>query len=51
MDEKIVGHCVFLLFKNLTYGRNSPDHSFGLNQTNEFLNFIINGVIIKQGRA
>jgi len=51
MDEKIVGHCIFLLFKSLTYGRNSPDHSFGLNQTNEFVNFIINGVIIKQGRA
>jgi AcrR family transcriptional regulator len=51
MDEKIVGHCIFLLFKSLTYGRNSPDHSFGLNQTNEFLNFIVNGVIIKQGRA
>ena len=51
MDEKVVGHCVFLLFKGLTYGRNSPDHPFGLNQTNEFINFIINGVIIKQGRA
>jgi AcrR family transcriptional regulator len=51
MDEKIVGHCIFLLFKSLTYGRNSPDHSFGLSQTNEFVNFIINGVIIKQGRA
>jgi AcrR family transcriptional regulator len=51
MDEKIVGHCIFLLFKNLTYGRNSPGHPFGLNQTNEFINFILNGVIIKQGRA
>jgi AcrR family transcriptional regulator len=51
MDEKVVGHCVFLLFKGLTYGRNSPDHPFGLNQTNEFINFIINGVIIKRGRA
>ena len=51
MDEKIVGHCIFLLFKNLTYGRNSPGHPFGLNQTNEFLKFIVNGVIIKQGRA
>jgi AcrR family transcriptional regulator len=51
MDEKIVGYCIFLLFKSLTYGRNSPDHPFGLNQTNEFINFIINGVIIKQGRA
>ena len=51
MDEKVVGYCIFLLFKGLTYGRNSPDHSFGLNQTNEFINFIINGVVIKQGRA
>ena len=51
LDEKIVGHCIFLLFKSLTYGRNSPDHPFGLNQTNEFIHFIINGVIIKQGRA
>jgi AcrR family transcriptional regulator len=47
MDEKIVGHCIFLLFKGLTYGRNSPDHPFGLNQTNEFIHFIIHGVIIK----
>jgi AcrR family transcriptional regulator len=47
MDEKVVGHCIFLLFKDLTYGRNSPDHPFGLNQTNEFVNFIINGVMIK----
>jgi AcrR family transcriptional regulator len=51
MDEKIVGHCILLLFKSLTYGRNSPDHPFGLNQTNEFVDFIINGVIAKQGRA
>jgi AcrR family transcriptional regulator len=51
MDEIIVGHCIFLLFKNLTYGRNSPDHPFGLNQTNEFIHFILNGVILKQGRA
>ncbi len=51
MDEKVVGHCIFLLFKGLTYGRNNPDHPFGLNQTNEFINFIINGVVIKQGRA
>jgi len=47
MDEKVVGQCIFLLFKGLTYGRNSPAHPFGLNQTNEFVNFIINGVIIK----
>jgi len=51
MDEKVVGHCIFLLFKGLTYGRNSPGHPFGLNQTNEFINFIIHGVVIKQGRA
>jgi AcrR family transcriptional regulator len=51
MDEKVVGHCIFLLFKGLTYGRNNPDRSFGLNQTNEFIHFIINGVVIKQGRA
>jgi AcrR family transcriptional regulator len=47
MDEKVVAHCIFLLFKGLTYGRNSPDHPFGLNQTNEFIRFIINGVIVK----
>jgi AcrR family transcriptional regulator len=51
MDEKIVGHCIFLLFKGLTYGRNSPDHPFGLNQTNEFIHFIIHGVIMREGRA
>jgi AcrR family transcriptional regulator len=47
MDKKAVGHCIFLLFKDLTYGRNSPDRPFGSNQTNEFINFIINGVIVK----
>jgi AcrR family transcriptional regulator len=47
MDEKVVGHCIFLLFKGLTYGRNSSHHPFGLNQTNEFIHFIINGVIVK----
>ncbi len=51
MDEKVVGHCIFLLFKGLTYGRNNSGHSFGLNQTNEFVHFIINGVILKQGKA
>ncbi len=45
MDEKLVGHCIFLLFKGLTYGRKSPDHPFGLSQTNEFIHFIIHGVI------
>jgi AcrR family transcriptional regulator len=47
MDERIVGHCIFLLFKGLTYGRNSPDHPFGSSQTNEFIHFIINGVITR----
>jgi AcrR family transcriptional regulator len=51
MDEKVVGHCIFLLFKGLTYGRNTPGYPFGLNQTNEFIRFIVNGVILKQGRA
>jgi AcrR family transcriptional regulator len=46
MDEKVVAHCVFLLFKGLTYGRNSPGHAFGLNQTNEFISFILNGVVL-----
>ena len=50
MDETLVAHCIFLLFKGLTYGRNSPDHPFGLSQTNEFINFIIHGVI-KQSMA
>jgi AcrR family transcriptional regulator len=47
MDVKVVGHCIFLLFKGLTYGRNSPDHPFGSSQTNEFIHFIIHGVTIK----
>lgn len=51
MDEKVVGHCIFLLFKGLTYGRNSSGHPSGLSQTNEFIHFIINGVILRQGRA
>jgi AcrR family transcriptional regulator len=51
MDEKVVGHCIFVLFKSLTYGRNTSHRPFGLNQTNEFINFIINGVMIKWGRA
>jgi AcrR family transcriptional regulator len=49
MDKKLVGHCIFLLFKGLTYGRNSPDRPFGLNQTKEFINFIIHGVITQKG--
>jgi AcrR family transcriptional regulator len=51
MDEKVIGHCIFLLFKGLTYGRKSPNRSFGSNQTDEFINFIINGVIVQSSRA
>lgn len=51
MDEKIVGHCIFLLFKNLTYGRDGPDHPVGLNQTNEFIHFILHGVINQQAKV
>jgi AcrR family transcriptional regulator len=51
MDEKVIGHCIFLLFKGLTYGRNSPKRPFGSNQTNEFINFIINGVTVKSSGA
>ena len=50
MDKKLVGHCIFLLFKGLTYGGNSPDRPFRLNQTKEFINFIIHGVV-KQSMA
>ena len=47
MDGKIVGHCIFLLFKGLTYGRNSPDRPFGSKQTSEFINFILHGVVTR----
>ena len=46
MDEKVIGHCIFLLFKGFTYGEGNPDNQFGLNQTSEFINFIINGVVL-----
>ncbi len=46
MDEKVVGHCLFLLFKGFTYGRNSPGHPIGLNEVNQFIHFIIHGVIL-----
>jgi AcrR family transcriptional regulator len=51
MDEKVIGHCIFLLFKGLTYGRNSPNRPFGLIQTNEFINFIIQGVVNRSSRT
>jgi AcrR family transcriptional regulator len=51
MDGKVVGRCIFLLFKGLTYGRNSRGQSFGLNQTSEFINFVMHGVVIKSSRT
>ena len=51
MDKKLVGHCIFLLFKGLTYGRSGPERPFGSNQTKEFINFIIHGVITQKGRV
>ncbi len=46
MDEKVVAHCLFLLFKGFTYGRPSQS-SFGVNQTNELIHFIMSGVGVK----
>jgi len=51
MDGKVVGRCIFLLFKGLTYGRNSPERPFGLKQTNEFINFVMHGVVIQSSRT
>lgn len=44
MEEKTVGHFLFLLFKGFTYGRQNANYPFGSNQTNEFINFIMSGV-------
>ncbi len=44
MDEKVVGHCLFLLFKGFTYGRQNADQPVGASQLNEFIQFILNGV-------
>ncbi len=43
MDEKVVGHCIFLLFKGFTYGRREGGKSFS-NQTIEVFDFVINGI-------
>jgi AcrR family transcriptional regulator len=43
MEEKVVGHCMFLLFKGFTYGKREGSKPFG-NQTIEVLDFIINGI-------
>jgi TetR/AcrR family fatty acid metabolism transcriptional regulator len=46
IDGKVVSRCIFLLFKGLTYGRSSPARPLGLNQTNEFIHFVMHGVVI-----
>jgi AcrR family transcriptional regulator len=46
MEEKVVGHCIFLLFKGFTYGKHEVDKPLG-NQIIEFLNFIINGIVAR----
>jgi len=51
MDGKLVARCIFLLFKGLTYGRRSPDRPLGLNQTNEFIHFVMHGVVFKSSKA
>lgn len=47
MEERVVGHCIFLLFKGFTYGKSEVSKPFGQNQTIEFLNFIMNGIVAK----
>jgi hypothetical protein len=44
VEEKVVGHCIFLLFKGFTYGKREVSKPFG-NQTIEVLDFIINGIV------
>ena len=51
MDGKVVGRFIFLLFKGLTYGRRSPDRPLGSNQTNEFIHFVMHGVVVKSSRT
>lgn len=47
MDENVVGHSIFLLFKGFTYGRSNARSQPGQNHTNEFTNFIIHGIEAK----
>jgi AcrR family transcriptional regulator len=51
MDGKVVSRCIFLLFKGLTYGRSSPARPLGLNQMNEFIHFVMHGVVITSSRT
>jgi AcrR family transcriptional regulator len=46
MDEKVVGHFIFLLFKGFTYGKREGSRPFG-NHTIEVLDFIINGIVAR----
>lgn len=46
MEEKVVGHCIFLLFKGFTYGGRDGSKSFS-NQTMEVFNFVINGIVTR----
>jgi AcrR family transcriptional regulator len=46
VEEKVVGHCIFLLFKGFTYGKREGSKPFG-NQTIEVLDLIINGIIAR----
>jgi len=46
MDEKVVGRCIFLLFKGFTYGKREGSKSFS-NQTIEVFNFVINGIVAR----
>jgi len=45
MDEKVVGNCLFLLFKELTYGRGSTPNPSGPNPINEWIDFIMKGIM------
>lgn len=51
MDGKLVARCIFLLFKGLTYGRSSSARPLGLSQTNEFIHFVMHGVVITSSRT
>jgi len=47
MDEKVVGHCLLLLFKGFTYGRGNVQNSSVMNSINELILFITNGVVAR----
>jgi len=47
MDEKVVGHCLLLLFKGFTYGRGNVQSSPVMNSINELILFITNGVVAR----